>query len=273
MKTPTTLFEAPNGTLDRPEDAACLECGKPVPPYRMRLTGRWLARTLHEKCRVRRDRAGAELDRAREAVEALCSGDLAMFAGFSLHRTANLGEDAPPQTLRIHKDNAKAILALIEWQPGQSVVLEGPVGTGKTALLMAFVQDQMQTLTDSHTPTARAVRYFTAPGLSQAIFQRQKERPSDDAITWALSGSVLVLDDLGTERHGGYMRDWWDNIVGQLIDRAYTGQRSIAISTNLNADALIERYPAAGERLVSRLRGMCEGRWLKVGGVNFRERS
>jgi DNA replication protein DnaC len=289
------LHSAPRAHAERPPSTMCSECGELVEPIAVRAG--WYSLTAHRACR---QHAEARLQAAEDgaaASEALCSGDLARYAGLSLLRTVRLQADrarsrdglrsavadAQASGLLIETPhNAAALRVLRGWHPGKSVVLEGPVGTGKTALLLAWAQDQLRTVDDGpklaagySVPQHRRVRYFTAGGLAGWLARSLRARPQDDPIDLALT-TPLVVDDLGAEVLGGYRRDEWEGWLGELVDRAYLRRLPLLVGSNLTSDGIIERYPGPGERMVSRLRQMCghgtdRPRWVQVGGISWRE--
>jgi len=255
-------FRAPGLVDDRPPDVDCIVCGEPVPPYEAPRGG-WLPRTRHDACRVRQHARERALDIARAGVESLPR----KHRHFSLRRWATMADtEAPADALRLHGGNAKAHGILSGWEPGQSVVVEGPTGTGKTALLVAFARDQMLTLTPQDT--TRAVRYFSEPDLAEFLKTKMLSKSKDDYIARVLSGHVLVIDDVGTAR----VTEWWDATFSDLLDHAYRQERTIVLSTNLPIKALGQHYTIAGDRMPERLHEMTGqgSRWVTVGGVNWR---
>ncbi len=79
--------------------------------------------------------------------------------------------------------------------------------------------------------------------------------------------SLVVLDDLGTERRSAYM----DEIVFNIIDRRIRANRPMIITTNLTWEALKNPSDVMQERIFSRILGACHP--VKVEGDDLRKKS
>lgn len=282
------LAAAPAPLQDAPQPCACLECGRPVEP--LRTHGGWFALARHRDCRSLHEARIQALEGAAAAADAIASGERARYRGLSIERTVTLRDGDPGKQrdnaleagmLLRHQGNLDALRTLRAWTAGQGVVLEGPPGTGKTAMLLAFAQDRARTIVPGlaaeiggcqvQLPRLCRVRYWSAADLAEELHARDKERGTDP-IEWALSGDAIIIDDVGAERLAGYRRDEWEGHFAAVIDRGYSRRSPLLIATNLSEAQLIERYPGPGQRLVSRLVGLTGGgqRWIKVGGVDWR---
>jgi len=235
----------PGGLMQNPGPAECSECHKPVEATLHRQ--RWYPSKEHPECRSRRVWRASAL---REAEKRILKIIPSAYHGMSL----------ADESMRRHPANTAALKALHEWEPHQSAILTGPVGTGKTAALCAFAQDQMRRL--------RAVQWYSEADVVSHLKAHMREGLATDPIARLLGSHVLVIDDVGTARP----TEWWTEQFAAIVDRAYSNERAVVLSTNLTEQQLIDHYPYSGERLVSRLRHMtAPDRWVSVSGVNFRE--
>lgn len=238
-------YSMPDLLAERPDDVPCSECGQPVQPVACR--GGWFPAGIHSECRSRRAYRAARLVEAEACIVKTIPS---AYHGLSL-----VGD-----SLRRHRGNSEALQVLADWQPHQSVILHGPVGTGKTASLCAFAQDQMRRL--------RVVQYYSEGDVAAYLKRHMQERQADCPLDRLLCSHVLVIDDIGTARP----TEWWVEQFAALVDRAYGNERAIVLSTNLSEQELIDHYPYSGQRLVSRLRHMtAPSRWVTCSGVNFRQ--
>lgn len=136
---------------------------------------------------------------------------------------------------------------------GSGLLLKGSVGTMKTTLAVAILQE--------HITLGGSGLFITMSGLLDNIFTL-KARSLDK---WAKfeeqirDTPLLVLDDLGAE----YTEGWVLTKVDALIAERYNRCRSVIVTTNLSAEQLRGVY---AERVIDRLRST-----LKV--VNFNGRS
>lgn len=149
-------------------------------------------------------------------------------------------------------EETDAIRKLRSWHddPKRCVaVLAGPVGTGKTTAAAWWAwhsaQDKALPQWVSAASYARSDRYG---GERDKVFTEP-----------------LVLDDLGVEfqdRSGSFRTDF-----DELVDNFYSKNRSLVITTNLDATAFEARY---GARVLDRIREA--GVWIPVLGKSRRQR-
>lgn len=130
-----------------------------------------------------------------------------------------------------------------DFQPGAANLLfNGGTGLGKTFLSACIA--------DSITDKGFSVAYESAPQLF-AKLEKNRFEPNDQtrAEVDAIMGcDLLIVDDLGTEMPGNFVTA---TLYALLNDRLLEN-KSMLISTNLNADELAQRYSG---QIASRLLG------------------
>ncbi|MBE3582631.1 MAG: ATP-binding protein [Limnochordaceae bacterium] len=134
------------------------------------------------------------------------------------------------------------------YQPRQTtfgIVLTGPVGTGKTHLACAILNELRQ------RRIGGLLKVDVAELLGEmraVVTQGASTFPLMEA---AKEAELLVLDDLGQE----YQTEWTRTTVGELINARYADRRPMVITTNLDLEALSRLFT---ERVSSRLLGMSQ---------------
>lgn len=130
-----------------------------------------------------------------------------------------------------------------DFQPGAANLLfNGGTGLGKTYLSACIA--------DSVTDKGFSVAYESAPQLF-AKLEKNRFEPNDQtrAEVDAIMGcDLLIIDDLGTEMPGNFVTA----ALYALINDRLLENKSMLISTNLNADELAQRYSG---QIASRLLG------------------
>ena len=130
-----------------------------------------------------------------------------------------------------------------EFAPGAANLLfNGGTGLGKT-FLSACIADQV-------TDKGYSVAYESAPQLF-AKLEKNRFDPTDQTkaeVDAILGCDLLIIDDLGTEMPGNFVTAAFYALLNdRLLDN-----KSMLISTNLNADELTQRYSG---QIASRLLG------------------
>jgi DNA replication protein DnaC len=136
---------------------------------------------------------------------------------------------------------------------GIGLILKGPVGTMKTSLAVAVLQQ--------HLSLGGSGLFVPMVSLLDNIFT-MKERNKEDWIRYEekiRNTGLLVLDDLGSEYH----QEWVLSKVDSIISERYNRMRPIIVTTNLSDKELTGKY---AERIIDRLRSTA-----KV--INFTGRS
>ncbi len=129
---------------------------------------------------------------------------------------------------------------------GAGLWLQGTTGTGKTTLAMLVSKAALD--------AGRTAAIYSLPQLLARIRRTfDGEAGEDSYFTFfnrLISVDLLHLDDLGAENR----TEWVLEQLYSIIDRRYSDQRSIVVTTNLEEPELYEQL---GERIVSRLTEIC----------------
>jgi DNA replication protein DnaC len=139
---------------------------------------------------------------------------------------------------------------------GHGLWLTGSFGTGKTALAMIVSKAAID--------AGRTVAIYSCPRLLSVIREsidppsRGAGGPSRgngggvlDFLDRLAAADLLHIDDLGAE----HRTDWVLEQLYTIINARYEDERSTLVTSNLGRDELAAQL---GERIVSRLEGMCE---------------
>ena len=137
-------------------------------------------------------------------------------------------------------------------QPGDSIVLSGSTGVGKTRQAWAF---WMRWALAVGKPFC-VPQFFTAPDLLERIRRSFSGDPVDlDPY------SPLVIDDLGVEKPS----EWVVEQLYRIVDERYRMRQQLVVTTNCSGRELRDRL---GDRVVSRLVEMCVP--VKMTGGDYR---
>lgn len=150
-------------------------------------------------------------------------------------------------------------------QNGKGMLLQGTVGTTKTTLAVAILQEAL-------------LRGFSGYFLSMIgvlrFFNSQKEQNKEEY--WRLNKklancSLLVIDDFGAE----HLSPWDMGHVDFIINERYNNQKATVFTTNLMTNSkrdkktgeiiLIGLEDKYGDRIMDRLRVMCGDPILFIG--------
>lgn len=171
---------------------------------------------------------------------------------------ANFGSLVVPPYLEEQAEKVTAFARDLKQnlEQGQGLILKGSVGTLKTTLAVAVLQEVLTAGFDG--------MFVTMPSLLDTIFSLKEINPAEwVAFEQRLRKSkLLVLDDLGYERSEG----WVTTKVDAIISERYNSVVSTIATTNLSAAALKGRY---AEKLLDRLGSTCQP--VTFTGASLRE--
>lgn len=152
------------------------------------------------------------------------------------------GQNAPTQI----SDAMAAVMQYVEdleknIKSGRGLILMGPVGTGKTSAATAVLQYGLK--------RDYGGMFIGMSSLLDTIFTT-KEKNRDEWVEFERrlrETSILVIDDLGTEKPEGWVQIKLDSIVSERYNRL----KPIIVTTNLDGIGLKNTYT---ERIIDRLR-------------------
>jgi DNA replication protein DnaC len=136
---------------------------------------------------------------------------------------------------------------------GRGLWLAGGVGTGKTALAMVVSKAAID--------SGRTVAIYSCPRLLSLIRESIDGGGVLPFLDQLAAVDLLHIDDLGAE----HRTEWVLEQLYAIINARYESERSTLITSNLLPEELQEQL---GDRIVSRLEGMCE--LLAVWGSDHR---
>lgn len=142
-----------------------------------------------------------------------------------------------------------------------SALYSAPTGVGKTLCLLALAMRLTARLSRPIEDEAAAaflsgLRFVTSAELVTAAARHPLGSGEPPLIRSAATASLLLLDDLGTERTDR------DRILSEVIDRRYMANKPTVVTTNLSERELRERY---GASLLRRLTD--QGRFITPASV------
>lgn len=185
-----------------------------------------------------------------------------------LLKESNLGErfqsrtfdtfKVTPQNKEAHRD-AKAFVENFRKPEtkGRGMILAGDVGTGKTHLTAAIVNDLVGNGVDCifgniTSLLGRLKNSYTGEGDNES-----------EIMNKYCNCALLVIDDLGKEK----TTEWVQEKLYAIINHRYEHYKKTIITTNDNFRTLEGKL---GEAVVSRLIEMCDG--YKLEGSDYRKR-
>lgn len=149
------------------------------------------------------------------------------------------------------------------WTPGEkALILSGPVGTGKTHLMCAW----LRSITLRHGVGAKFVEFSHLLRDIKAGYDQNKS--DAEIISRLVDIPVLVIDELGKQLD----TDWQKGILDQLISQRYNKKNSTFATTNYPLEMGVGRMVSrasddfkvrslsevVGSRMASRLAEMCD---------------
>ena len=159
------------------------------------------------------------------------------------------------QALQIAKRFAK------EFPDTKGIMLVGPVGTGKTHLAAAIMNQLTYDMHDVMFGTMADI----ISRMKQTFGGYAHETELD--ILNALTGAdLLIIDDMGKEKASDYA----STVIYQIVNRLYEDEKPLIITTNCFPQDFETNMGERGKAIMSRLSEMCET--VIMGGADWRRK-
>lgn len=145
----------------------------------------------------------------------------------------------------------------ITGESNKGLILYGPVGTGKTHLVAAIL--------NNHIIKGGVGIYSVFPELMDDLRMSIKNGTIDQTRKAVEECDVLFLDDLGTES----VTDFVIEEFFKIINSRYLSGKKIIGTSNLDPHGLRDHYSGVtGDRIISRLTEMCD--FVEINGSDKR---
>jgi len=128
-------------------------------------------------------------------------------------------------------------------EEGRNLVIQGPVGVGKTHLAVAITW-RLLVERPRHKADFWSIVDFVQ--MAKAVFDG--DRGAKEYAEQAPTIDWLIIDDLGQERP----TEWTRELIYTIVSRRYNAQRPTIVTTNLTPAEIADRY---GDPVASRLFG------------------
>lgn len=154
-------------------------------------------------------------------------------------------------SLKTYADNFDTVL-----KTGESLLLMGPVGTGKSHLGVAVLLDLI------YKPMFLRFKLLNMLYISLPAFLTELRATQEEMrLKNASESEFLIIDDLGIET----LDDWGREKVFTLINKRYQEKLPTVFISDLSPAELVGKLD---ERIISRLHEMCRG--VMIGGADKR---
>lgn len=161
-------------------------------------------------------------------------------------------------TFKFDPDTRNHILEAARWlinpDASTALLLCGLYGNGKTTLAKAIAR-LIGFLTENELghSNRKIMRLYTAKDICKLCAASEKFKDQYDGYEKLFMEPMMIIDDLGQEPNEVMVYGMVHTPIIDLISERYEAQRLTIITTNLDADALKEKYEA---RIYDRLRKM-----------------
>ena len=251
----------------RLDDKVCPHCGRELqaewvefPPALQRKYGKqgeWYYHTCTPECEKKNDQREWEHMRREARVATLRnrSGLSKRMRGYSF---ANFKPYFSPSAARAAE---KVENYLKSWEEnrefGKGLYFCGGVGTGKTHLAVAVMNELMQR---KRVPSL----FVTVPEFLDNLREAYMipGRDLDEWMDTVKNADLLVLDDLGSERP----TEWVRERLFVIVNHRYREALPTLFTSNIGPRDLATQL---GERTASRIIAMCD--WISLEGDDYRE--
>ena len=221
------------------------DCGNPTVKYYSEVFGRDIHSRFCEQCETKQ----------REFVEQKIIQE-------QLKKIENQVKRTLPkiyQHSKISDLNPQLAEAIHRKPVNQGLFLWGPVGTGKTYAAAAVVRHYIEKGNQAKfVDFADLLLDIRNCFRSNGMTERQILEP-------LLNSSLLVLDDIGTNKNGGQESEFTTEVFRKLINHRINELLPTVITSNLSPENL---GAAFGERIASRLKTFAV---VKLGGKDKRQ--
>lgn len=148
---------------------------------------------------------------------------------------------------------------------GDSLLFQGPTGTGKTTTMVSVVRELLRerALSTGKAPERTAYKFVNYNEFffeAQDVFRTEHDRILDYLRPIAKS-EYLFIDDLGKKRVTEFVRD----ALYYVIEQRDANRRPTFVTTNMTTAEIEQAFDAS---ITSRLIGMCQT--VKFGGEDYR---
>lgn len=234
-----------------------LYCGKCRTPKQSRITILGSEQTVYQMCQCATDEFNAMRTDAAEKSRANRIQDM-RHSGFSdaelLNCTFDLDDGQMPHITDICRRYADSFERFR--QDGKGLLFWGLCGTGKTF----FASCIANAVIDKGYP-ALVTNFARLTNNIQATFEGRQE-----IINSLGDYSLVVIDDLGTERQSGYMQE----MIYSIIDERYRCGLPLIVTTNLTIEEIKRPGDISYKRIYDRILEMCIP--VEINGINRRYR-
>lgn len=132
----------------------------------------------------------------------------------------------------------------------KGLIFIGPVGTGKTHLASAIYNELRK-----NEKACIFVNVLELLDRFRASYRVDSSESEEELLTAVKKCDLLVLDDLGAERHKRDVDDWATEKLFNIFDYRYRNYLPVIGTTNCQPADLEDKL---GPRTMSRIREMCE---------------
>lgn len=137
---------------------------------------------------------------------------------------------------------------------GKGYYIYGEIGSGKTYLLSALINDRILKSYEKYSDLQILPKFESVPSILLAVkncFKDRSETSEEDIIYRYSQYSCLVLDDLGTEK----LSEWVLQTLYSIVDNRYRDEKQTVFTSNLDLNQIKDRI---GDRIPSRIAEMCQ---------------